>query len=278
MVDSDWWVGVALPPLLEVVGLLALSLSDTVDGPPTALDVLPAAFVLLSLVLIPVFAIALYVDARAVARSAETWTPDPRLWGVAGVVAPAVGLALVDSPLLLFVGSAYLLRRFRPRDPSPAGIGPDAHEAVGEADDRGASAASGRSRERVSRWYYGVALTVAAFAVLAVAVPLLGAVLGVSANAEFVYETIPTVGVFLPLVVLLALVAALVLIPVFSVSLYLDVRAVRESAVGWTPDRRIWGVVAGVHLLNVLVPMTWLLSVPAGGYYLWLRHRRVGRP
>ena len=293
MVDSDWWVGVALPPLLEVVGLLALSLSDATGGSVTALDVLPAAFYLLALVLIPVFALALYLDARAVARSTETWTPDPRLWGASGIVLPGAGLALLDSPLLLFLASAYLLRRFRSRDAGgdPARdvySGDDWHEADGrrgddrrgdeDAVDGATSTDAGGPPERVSRWYYGVALTVATFAVLVVATPLLAGILGVPENAAFVYETVPTVGLFLPLVVVLALVAASVLVPVFSVALFLDVRRIRGSDADWSPDRRVWGAVAVAHLCNLVVPVVWVLTVPAGAYYLWRRGRRLGRP
>ncbi|RLM90754.1 hypothetical protein D3D02_03020 [Halobellus sp. Atlit-38R] len=282
MVDSDWWVGVALPPVLEVVGWLGLVLTPESSGSATTLGLIAGVLVVVSQLLIPVFAAALYFDARAVARSAETWVPRPRIWGGLGIAVPIVGLVLADSPLLVFVASAYLLRRFRSSD-AGSGAARDVYSGDGwyEGDrvrDEAGSDDAREAPERISRWYYGVALTVAAFLVVVVATPGLVAVMGMPENARFVYETIPTVGVFLPFAVVFSLVASVLLIPVFSLSLFLDTRRIRESDVAWAPDRRVWGAVAVVHLCNVLVPLVWLLSVPAGGYYLWLRRQQVGRP
>ena len=281
MVDSDWWVGVALPPALEVVGWLGLVLVPESSGSATALGLPAGVLVVVSQLLIPVFAAALYFDARAVARSAETWVPRPRIWGGLGVAVPIVGLVLADSPLLVFVASAYLLRRFRSRDAgSGAARGVYSDDGWYEDDrvrDEGDPDDAHEAPERISRWYYGVALTVASFLVVVVATPVLVAVMGMPENAQFVYETVPAVGVFLPFAVVFSLIASVILIPVFSLSLFLDARRIRESDVAWSPDQRVWGAVAVVHLCNVFVPLVWLFSVPAGGYYLWLRRRRVGR-
>ncbi|WP_049985145.1 hypothetical protein [Halobellus rufus] len=298
MVDSDWWVGVALPPLLEVAGWIGIELVDWDSGAsPTALDFVPAVFVVVSMLLIPVFAVSLYFDARAVARSAESWSPNYRLWGVVGIAVPVVGFVLVDSPLLLFVGSAYLLRRWRSTDAS-VDVASDVYDADGwydddstangagdegngalDVEDGGPSEAEPRPRsDRISRWYYGVALTIATYVVVLVSAPIVLTLIGVQENAAFLYDTVPAFAALLPFVLVLALVLGVLLIPVFSVSLYLDARAVGESDVGWEPNRTLWAAVGVVHLLNVLVPMIWLLSVPAGGYYLWQRHERVGRP
>ncbi|MFD1598778.1 hypothetical protein [Halobellus rarus] len=287
MVDSDWWVGVALPPLLEVLGWLGLELLfPESGGSPTAFDFVPAVFVLVSMLLLPVFAASLFFDARAVARSAESWSPNYRLWGAVGVVVPIAELALVDSPLLLLVGSAYLLRRWRSTDTS-GDVASDVYDGDGWYDTDGedtsreadATHETGSRRPgRVSRWYYGVALTIAAYAVVLVSAPIVGASIGVQENAAFLYETVPALAALLPFALVLALVLGVLLIPVFSLSLYLDARAVDESDVDWHPDRRVWTAVAVVHVLNVLLPLLWLVSVPAGGYYLWQRHHRVGRP
>jgi len=292
MVDSDWWVGVALPPLLEVLGWIGLALTPESSGSATSLGLAPAVLVLLSQLLIPVFAVALYFDSRAVARSAETWTPRPRIWGTLGIAVPVAGLALADSPLLLFVGSAYLLRRSRSADASTT-VGGGAYDGDGWDDDREnregvATGTDGRADDtssaddgrpsRVSRWYYGVAVTVATYGVLLVSAPVVLAIFGSAGNAAFVYDVAPSLGALLPFVLVFSLVGGVLLIPVFSLSLYLDARAVRESDVDWNPDRRVWTGVAVAHLCNVLFPVFWMLSVPAGGYYLWQRHERVGRP
>ncbi|QCC46615.1 hypothetical protein [Halobellus limi] len=287
MVDSDWWVGVALPPLLEVLGWIGLELLfPESGGSPTAFDFVPAVFVLVSMLLIPVFAVSLFFDARAVGRSAESWSPNYRLWGVVGIVVPIAGLALVDSPLLLFVGSAYLLRRWRSTETS-GDVASDVYDGDGwydttdENTSREADAPheTGSQRSgRVSRWYYGVALTVATYAVVLVSAPIVFATLGTPDNAAFVYDVAPSVGALLPFVLVLSLVGGVLLIPVFSLSLYLDARAVDESDADWSPDRRVWTGVAVAHLCNILLPFVWMVSVPAGGYYLWQRHRRIGRP
>ncbi|WP_144904424.1 hypothetical protein [Halobellus captivus] len=295
MVDSDWWVGVALPPLLEIVGWLGLELVDLDSGAsPTALDFLPAVFVLLSMVLIPVFAVSLYFDARAVAASGESWSPNYRLWGAVGIAVPVAGFALVDSPLLVFVGSAYLLRRWRSTNASTHAAsdvydGDGWYQRDGETNERDTDSTAadhredadhetGTQRPRVSRWYYGVALTVATYAVVLVSAPVVLTLIGVQENAAFLYETVPAFAALLPFVLVLALILGVLLIPVFSLSLYLDARAINESDVGWEPNRTLWTAVGVVHLLNVLIPLVWVFSVPAGGYYLWQRHERVGRP
>ncbi|WP_336024389.1 hypothetical protein [Halobellus salinisoli] len=312
MVDSDWWVGVALPPLLEIAGWIGIELVDLESGAsPTAFDFLPVVFVVVSMLLIPVFAVSLYFDARAVARSAESWSPNYRLWGLAGIAVPIAGFAVADLPLLLFVGSAYLLRRWRSTDaavdvasdvydgdgwydsdgdgwcdsdgdswsdsdtnPVECGTGPTDDEHSENVDNEAGPVRS----ERVSRWYYGVALTVATYAVILVSAPIVLTLIGVQENAAFLYETVPAFAALLPFVLVLALILGVVLIPMFSLSLYLDALAVGESDVEWEPNRTLWAVVGVVHLLNVLLPMIWILSVPAGGYYLWRRHDRVGRP
>jgi len=294
MVDSDWWVGVALPPLFEIAGWLGLELLYPESGASaTAFDLFPAVFILLSMLLIPVFAASLYFDGRSVAGSNGTWSPNYRLWGGLGLIVPIAGLALIDSPLLIFLGSAYLLRRWRSTDRS-ADVASDVYDDDGWYDGDDATADNGFDSSgddqrqideaaqgpqgRISRWYYGVALTVAMYAVVLVFAPIVMTIFGTPSNAAFVYDTVPSLGALLPFVLIFGLVGGVLLIPVFSLSLYLDVRALGEREVGWTPDRRVWTGVAVVHLCNVLLPMVWLFSVPAGGYYLWKRHELVGRP
>ncbi|MFB6252138.1 MAG: hypothetical protein ABEI27_10730 [Halobellus sp.] len=69
-----------LPLLLEVFGRRTLSLSERSNRSATAIDVLPGLFTLLSLLLIPVFAVVLSLGARAVAQrdpDDRTGRPEP---------------------------------------------------------------------------------------------------------------------------------------------------------------------------------------------------------
>ncbi|MFB6192263.1 MAG: hypothetical protein ABEI11_02950 [Haloarculaceae archaeon] len=112
--DSPWWYGVVGPPALELTGSVVLWAGRVTgvlrEGSDPLALLVPAAFVLLGVVLVPVFAVSLYLDARTV-RDAPTGPQlDPHVWGLAGLGA-VVGLLLVRVTFMLPIALAYEYRR-----------------------------------------------------------------------------------------------------------------------------------------------------------------------
>ena len=76
-------------------------------------------------------------------------------------------------------------------------------------------------------------------------------------------------------------VAATVLIgsllaPVYSLCLYLDVRALRQNNSNWIPNRVLWGTVAILHLGSFVFSAVQLITIPAGVVYLYKRRKEIG--
>ena len=65
----------------------------------------------------------------------------------------------------------------------------------------------------------------------------------------------------------------LVLMFVFPIALYLDAKAVSESAIGWDPDPVLYAILGALHFF--VSPIVGLI---VGLYYLYRRHEHVGVP
>jgi len=115
-VDSTWWYWIAAIPLYVVVsavfGLLfavvalagfGLGLEGGLIG-FGLLFVFVVALGLTGLVLTILFPIATYIDARAIAASDASWTPDPLVWGLA-----ALATVILSAFTLSFVLAVYYL-------------------------------------------------------------------------------------------------------------------------------------------------------------------------
>ena len=115
-VDSRWWYWIAAIPLYVVVGgaLGLLFAVVALAGFGLGLDggligfgllfVLVVALGLAGLVLTILFPVATYVDARAIATSDASWTPDPLVWGLA-----ALATVVLSAFTLSFVLAIYYL-------------------------------------------------------------------------------------------------------------------------------------------------------------------------
>ena len=115
-VDSRWWYWIAAIPLYVVVGaaavllfavvaLLGFGIGFDAGFVVTGLFFLTVvALVLIGFVLSIVFPIAMYIDARAIANSEASWTPDPLVWGLA-----ALATEVLSVFTLSFVMSIYYL-------------------------------------------------------------------------------------------------------------------------------------------------------------------------
>lgn len=134
MNDSRWYYGVLVVAALELVGFAIIAAAGT-DGAALAAGFVGVALVVVAILMLPVFGLCLYLDARAVRESAESWDPNPVLWAVGGSLLQVVGLA-AGSTLYTFVTVVYLFRRFRS---SPAAVADEDAWAEQEAewDDEG---------------------------------------------------------------------------------------------------------------------------------------------
>lgn len=131
-----------------------------------------------------------------------------------------------------------------------------------------------------SRWWCGVALSIAVLGLTWVSW------LGLTATSEpqagsppFLAPVSPEAGglfavslVFTALFVL----ATVLLVPVFSLSLVLDVRRLRGQRIGWRPSTLVWGAVSTLHLGSFVFSPVQLITVPAGLWYLYARRKHVG--
>lgn len=317
MPDTDWWVAVAVPPALELLGFFGLELFDRAglirEGGSALAVLVPGFAVVTSLLLIPVFALGLYKDATAVRAAGETWDPNPTLWAAVGLVVPLVGVAASTSTLMVFIATVYFIRRFRS---SPQVTIPDEADGAGEGDtatrqrtattsdqasaqsttvsvwDDGETDGSAQSTHagepptsstaagdigRVSRWWYGIAVPLCAYGVLLLLVPVLGFLFGGDPRMELL-QSLSTVSIFLAFAAAVAILTLFLSTPVYAAALFLDARAVAESDADWTPNTAVWGTVGALHLLNLFVPLVWFVSGPVGLFYLWKRHAALGSP
>ena len=117
-VDSRWWYWIAAIPLYVVVGVAAVLLFGIVvlagfgfgiEGGLVATGLL---FVVIGVLVVGfalsiVFPIAMYIDARAIAASEASWTPDPLVWGLAALATEV----LSAFTLSLVVALYYLYKR-----------------------------------------------------------------------------------------------------------------------------------------------------------------------
>lgn len=118
-IDSKWWYGVAGPAILELVGFGVIGAAGELFGrstdpgdPGFLVGIAGVLLAGIGLFLIPLFAYSAYRDATAVRDSAAEWDPDPRFWGIVGLVVPLAGLA-GGVTLVSFVAVPYLYKRFK---------------------------------------------------------------------------------------------------------------------------------------------------------------------
>ena len=116
-VDSRWWYWIAAIPLYVVLGgvlavlfvgalLFDIFLTGGIVTIFGAFVVIPVLG-LLGLVLSVMYPIATYVDARAIAESESSWTPDPLVWGLAALATEVLSAFVLSVVLALF----YLYKR-----------------------------------------------------------------------------------------------------------------------------------------------------------------------
>jgi len=119
--DSRWWYGVALAGLLEIAAFSTpVVLQETglytqemlQQGTMNVFAALGAYMMLGVPVSILLLAVCAHQDATAVTESALPWDPNPKLWAVAGVVAPILGL-VIGTAGVWAVALVYLVKRFR---------------------------------------------------------------------------------------------------------------------------------------------------------------------
>lgn len=138
---------------------------------------------------------------------------------------------------------------------------------------------SKQSRATGSRWWYGVAFFVLSLTVVWGAYLVLQAVSSPQApSSTALIPSDPRLGgIFLASAVLSALFVLItsLLAPLYSLCLYLDVRSLQASE-EWAPNRVVWGFVSLLHLLSFVFSPVQLITIPAGGVYLYLRNESVG--
>ena len=110
---SRWWYGVVVPATLVLLGSGTARIGSMVGLFGEGGSALGFLFVILTLLLgllmMPVFAISLFLDARKICSADVPWTPNPYVWGLAGV-APIVGLVFGTFSLMIPIALVYLYR------------------------------------------------------------------------------------------------------------------------------------------------------------------------
>lgn len=130
-----------------------------------------------------------------------------------------------------------------------------------------------------SRWWYGVAATV----VLLLLVWIAWA--GVRLTTATVPGTDPTqlvprgVGslVFL-LGTFVTVVATWASAPIFTISLFMDARAIRRSDFDWRPNQYLYGGIGLIHLGALFTVVVYAVTMPVALFYLYRRHQHIGIP
>lgn len=114
---SRWWYGVAIPPVLSIVGWGGFRLIvSTIGFRQGVLGIVPfAGAVILSLVLSPLLAVSLYMDSRSIRDSEIEWDPNPLLWGGIGILLVVVVFfpSVTTSIPMYLVAIGYLFQRRR---------------------------------------------------------------------------------------------------------------------------------------------------------------------
>lgn len=260
------------PAALEAAGwagaLLILGVAGD-DNAPIALA--PVVLVVIALLLIPVFALGLFMDARTTRVDSADGGPNPYLWGLAGLLVPIAGLVWTTYSFLIPIAVLYLYRR-----PTVA-LASDVLDGDAQAESADEVVPVGR----ISNWWYGVAVPIVLYAVLVASLTGLEALTTTTGGTPPHLDPKAGLGGATLVTGMYAAFSLLVLFlfaPVFSLALYKDVRAVRAAALDWSPNPYLYGAVALLHLLSTVVSMVTLVTLPAGLIYLVQRHRHVGRP
>lgn len=115
-VDSRWWYWIAATPLYALASMLFgifaffLAMLGMFADVHLTVFVFPLLFVVVllpALVLTFLFPIAIYVDAKAVARSDLGWNPDPALYGLIALA----GVILTGFTVSVLLALYYLYQR-----------------------------------------------------------------------------------------------------------------------------------------------------------------------
>lgn len=131
-----------------------------------------------------------------------------------------------------------------------------------------------------SRWWYGVAFFIGLFVFVQASYGILHLVSEPRAGSPpSLVPTGPETGLlflFSLLSVAATVLVGSLLAPLYSLCLYLDVRALRQSNSNWIPNRMLWGTVAILHLGTFVFSAVQLITIPAGVAYLYKRHKEIG--
>ncbi|SDM04231.1 hypothetical protein SAMN04487949_0618 [Halogranum gelatinilyticum] len=131
-----------------------------------------------------------------------------------------------------------------------------------------------------SRWWYGVAFFIAILGVVWASYGILHLVSEPQAGSPpSLVPSSPETGLvflFSTLTVAATVLLGSLLAPLYSLCLYLDVRAIRQSDTEWIPNRMLWGAVAILHLGSFVFSAVQLLTIPAGVVYLYRRREEIG--
>jgi|AntDeeMetagen134_2_1112570.scaffolds.fasta_scaffold00156_11 hypothetical protein len=136
------------------------------------------------------------------------------------------------------------------------------------------------SKSSSSRWWYGVAFFIGIFVVVQASYEILHLVSEPQAGSppSLVPYGTETGLLFLFSIVTVAATVLLgsTLAPLYSLCLYLDVRALRQNNSDWIPNRMLWGGVATLHLGSFVFSAVQLITIPAGVVYLYKRRKEIG--
>jgi hypothetical protein len=112
---SNWWYGVVIPVVFELFGWVSIWVASEAgllrEGASALSLLIPLITLLMAVILTPLFALCLFLDARKITRSGCTWEPKPYLWGGIGLLSLA---SIIVSPysLMVPIGLFYLYRRY----------------------------------------------------------------------------------------------------------------------------------------------------------------------
>jgi len=67
-------------------------------------------------------------------------------------------------------------------------------------------------------------------------------------------------------------------VPLFSVSLIMDVRALNQNENGWNPSKPLYYAVAAIHVFGFVTPLVYVATLFGAIVYLTQRHNNVGSP
>ncbi|WP_435078183.1 hypothetical protein [Halococcus sp. AFM35] len=130
-----------------------------------------------------------------------------------------------------------------------------------------------------SRWWYGIAATLVLLVFVWVGwagVRLTTTVVPGTDPGQLVPHGIESLVFLLGTVVFVA--ATWASGPIFTISLFMDARRVRQSNLDWRPNQYLYGLVGLVHLGALFTVVVYAVTMPAALFYLYRRHRYVGTP